>query len=278
MQILSQMNKTTPPTYAANRILSDLGITSIDDLQRLELIALQRGAVVRYHELKGAEARIVIAGRKAIITISSSVYNTQRRRFCIAHELGHFELHRWRNSLALCTPDDIDIGRSKNVQHDQEQEANVFASSLLLPERFFAGKCDETTPSLDHIAALANEFNTSLTATALRYLQFTPEPCAIVLSTAGLIKWYQRSALFKEMELFIETRVRLDPRTRAFSFFNNGHTSKRQLSVPASAWLADNRRIRKDLTLVEQSWPMPNYNSVISLLWLNEALDEDDFW
>lgn len=274
------MNKSIPPTYAANRILNDLGITSIDDLQRLELIALQRGAIVRYHELKGAEARIVIAKRRAIITISTTVHNTQRRRFCIAHELGHFELHRWKDTLALCTPDDIDVGRSKNVQRDQEQEANEFASALLLPERFFSNKCDEAPPSLDHISALANEFNTSLTATALRYLQFTLEPCAIVLSTAGLIRWYQRSALFKEMNLFIETRVRLDPRTRAFSFFKNGYASKRLLpvSVPASAWLVNDRRIRKNLRLIEQSWPMPNYNSVISLLWLNDALDEDDFW
>jgi Zn-dependent peptidase ImmA (M78 family) len=59
-----------------------------------------RGALVRDENLNGAEARLVIFGDRAIISASTHIIEPLQRRFAIAHEIGHLELHRQISSLA----------------------------------------------------------------------------------------------------------------------------------------------------------------------------------
>ena len=136
------------PYYAAERVLDELGITSPEDLQLLDSIAWERGATVLYKPLRSAEARLAAVGNRAIITISSSVEDPHRRRFSIAHELGHLEMHRHHSSVVLCTGQDIDDWEKQRAGTSLEREASEFASALLLPERFFASLCKDETPSL----------------------------------------------------------------------------------------------------------------------------------
>jgi len=104
----------------------------------------------------------------------------RRRRFSIAHELGHLEMHRLQSRLALCTGEDIDDWRGRRASAHREQDANEFAAALLLPERFLGPLCTHKAPSLELVAELADTFEVSLTATALRYLHFCNEACAVV--------------------------------------------------------------------------------------------------
>ncbi len=179
----------TYPAAVAEKILNQLSINSPAALQRLEGIAWLRGAEVRYAPLSSAEGRLIVDRGKGIITISSNVSNLQRKRFSIAHELGHFELHRQRTSLFLCSIDDINDGVVKNSVNRMEREANEFAAAFLLPDRFFKPLCDESDPSLCHIAQLARQFDTSLTATALRFIHCTVAPVALVYTEDQYIKW-----------------------------------------------------------------------------------------
>jgi Zn-dependent peptidase ImmA (M78 family) len=105
----------TDPIAAAERVLNEVGITRIDDLLLLELIAWERGALVRSTYLAGAEARIAMAGERAIITVSTTVRDSRRRRFSVAHELGHLEMHRTQGGLALCVSEDIDDGQPQHA-------------------------------------------------------------------------------------------------------------------------------------------------------------------
>ena len=123
------------PTFAAEKVLNELQINSPDDLRYLDEIAWTRGALVRQMPLSSAEARLTIYRDKAVITISSMVSNPQRKRFSIAHELGHLEIHRHRNLLSVCLSDDINYNEVKDTGKKLEQEANEFASAFLLPER-----------------------------------------------------------------------------------------------------------------------------------------------
>jgi IrrE N-terminal-like domain len=58
-----------------------------------------------------------------------------RRRFTIAHELGHWRLHRHDHSPVYCRPTAIDPGLSaeRPPLPLPEEEANVFAAALLMP-------------------------------------------------------------------------------------------------------------------------------------------------
>lgn len=263
------------PNYYANNLLDKLKIKSVKDLQLLELIARERGALVQDKSLKGAEARIAIAGRKAVITVSTLITDPRRRRFSIAHELGHFEMHRNHGNLALCTAADLEDWSAKRAGAEREQEANHFAAALLLPERFFEAPSRNKEPSLDFIAELADAFNVSLTATAMRFMQFTNEPCAIVFSKDGVIKWFHESKAFKELGVFVEVRSKPDPATLAAALWEGRSTSKRPRRVQASAWFAAGNW-NKDATIVEQSWIFSEYGSMLTLLWVDDDIEDFD--
>lgn len=263
------------PYAAAERVLNEVGVMHQADLGLLELIAWERKALVQYKHLDGAEARLAVVGQKAIITISTTIEDPYRRRFSIAHELGHLEMHRIQSSIALCTGEDIDDWRARRARANREQEANAFASALLLPERFFGPLCRQQEPSLDRIAELAKAFQVSLTATALRYMDFCTEPCAIVFSQNGTIKWFQGSKDFEDLRVFIDVPSRLDRSSYASLFFQGDSIPSTRHRVYASSWFTSGR-YRHDASIYEQSWPMPKYNAVLTLLWVFDVIEDED--
>jgi hypothetical protein len=270
----------TVPHYAAERVIDELAISSLEDLLHLDLIAWARGAIVRENHLTGAEARITIAGKRAIITISTAITDPRRKRFSIAHELGHLEMHRYKSELTFCTTQDLNNWETRRDHTNYEQEANEFASALLLPERFFAQMCSKEAPSLNFISELANTFNVSLTATALRYLRFCNEPCAIIFSQDGYGKWFRKSKEFEDVGVFMEARGRLDPSNSVVTFFHQYTSNIPRMTprrVSASNWFAPGK-YREDATILEDSWAMPTYNAVITLLWIDEDIEDDDWW
>ncbi len=87
-----------------------------------------------------------------------------RRRFTIAHEIGHFVLHAGRSQVAAtsyCRASDLE--RSDSV----EGEANRFAAALLMPEPLVER---EATRCGCNIPLLAERFGVSAPAIRLRLL------------------------------------------------------------------------------------------------------------
>ena len=265
------------PTSMADRLINELGILDKADLLRLEEIAWVRGALVEDDELDGAEARLVIAKGRGVITITTNIQD-QRRRFSIAHELGHFEMHKGIQELSLCLNQDIQELPNKSTSNKLEQEANEFASALLMPKQFFAPLCLSEEPSLSYITSLANQFMTSLTATALKYIKFCNEPVAIVMSQNSKIQWFQSSSDFDslrdDLNFFIELHSILEPDTLAAKLFKDSNYPKRKARVHASSWFTPGN-YNKDATIQEHSIAMPNYEAVLTLLWIDEEIEED---
>jgi hypothetical protein len=266
---------------AAERVLNDLGIRDLHDLRLLDFIAWERGALVNHGHLHGAEGRLMVVGTQAVITVSTAIKSQHRRRFTIAHELGHFEMHHHGSHLRLCLHEDIDHWRSHCSASDNESQANEFAAALLLPERSFAPLCLTHDPSLDLIIQLANTFDVSLTATALRYSRFCDQPVAVVFSQDGKIKWFRGSNDFDEaredLEFFVDVRGSVDSSTCAGRFFQGHRIPNRPRAIPASAWFTPGR-YRPEATVQEHSLSMPTYNAVLTLLWIDDDIeDEGDF-
>lgn len=269
------------PENRAELVLDELCITSPEDLRNLDLIAYARGATVVYEPLTGAEARLVVAGKRAIITISTRIADPRRRRFSVGHDLGHLEIHRRHSSLFLCTGKDLNTWGKRETDANLEQEANKFAAALLLPERFVAPLCSGD-PSLDLVSDIAGEYNVSLTATAVRYLRFCVETCAVVFSQEGYIQWFQTSDEFERVRedtgIFVDVHSKVDPTTQAGKYFAGRSNTNAPRRVRASAWFKPGR-YRDDASIVEQSWPMPDYQAVLTLLWVDDDLEyEDETW
>jgi hypothetical protein len=226
--------------------------------------------LVRDELLEGSVARLVTVGRRGMITVSSTIREIGRRRFAIAHELGHLELHGDKSDLNLCLEKDIEPQWSRR-EDDPEREANDFASSLLMPEKLFIPRCEERTPSLSIVERLASEFVTSLTATTVRYVALSREPCALVYSQARQIKWYRAS---RDFGFHVRGGEDVDRYSIADDCFKGRRTPGRPTSVDASCWLAPGG-FKKDALIKEDSWSFPNYNAVLTLLWIDQDIESE---
>jgi IrrE N-terminal-like domain len=89
-----------------------------------------------------------------------------RKRFTIAHEIGHWILHAQRGEAESyeegCAPGDI---REDGGPSSKEREANVFANELIMPEAIISTLAPESGFNL---AWLAERFDVSVSALELR--------------------------------------------------------------------------------------------------------------
>jgi hypothetical protein len=144
----------------------------------------------------------------------------------------------------------------------REPEANAFAAELLMPEDVFAQRCDVAKVSWGTVRELAEEFDVSLTAAALRFLTFTDERVAVVCSKNGSIVWSNGSKDFGPRP---RRGMRVPEWTEAYDYFKSGEVSPRPQTISAGAWLED---ADDDDEIVEHVVTMPRLGIAMSLLWL----------
>lgn len=261
----------------ADEVLDDLPVLVPEDLKYLKQIAWKRGAIIRDELIQGAEARLlVIPGKKSIITLSSSVTNPQRKRFGIVHELGHLELHRGDLGMTFCTNANIDDTHRLHGPN-LEQEANQFAAYFLMPARFVGEKYSNQDPSFDLIQEVHNELDVSITAAALRLIDFSPECLALVFSHNNIIKRFKSTQDFDDEDIFINVKGTVGRNTTAGRIFAGLPTRDGWRDVRASDWLREGG-YRKDARMKEWSVNMLNYGLVMTLLWVDDDIYPEADW
>jgi Zn-dependent peptidase ImmA (M78 family) len=172
----------------ADLLISELQITDAGEID-VDAIAMTRGALVVDGGLTGAEARLTRSPKLNFIRVNTGIRESGRRRFAIAHELGHLLLQQ-TSQFALCTDKDLLPFYTNNPD---ELEASVFAAALLMPTKMFQPLCQTSAPSLKYVAELAQRFQVTLTAAATRYIQFCPHRCCLVASTDGKIRYHRKT-------------------------------------------------------------------------------------
>src|SRR5258707_15581353 len=85
----------------AEDLISELQIADSAEID-IDAIAMTQGALVINGGLSGSEARLARSSKLSIIRVNSAIREPGRRRFAIAHELGHLLLQQ-SSQLALCT-------------------------------------------------------------------------------------------------------------------------------------------------------------------------------
>jgi len=263
---MNEFGLKTEPNYinaqgTACEIVKSFGITSPDEID-LESIAMARGVLVMDAILKGAEARLVRNENKGIIRVSNETREVGKRRFSIAHELGHWELHPHVTQVDLYSDSNISSYWGSN----EEKEANAFASELLMPSYLFRPKCLDIAPNLKGINRLAEEFNTTLTSAVLRFIEETEWPCAVVFSEGGVIKWWKASKSCKE--IYFQSKQEIQPYTLAWCYENGKEVPEDGERIEAELWL--NERYSSEYEKIfEQSIKLGAYKTILTLLWLD---------
>lgn len=141
--------------------------------------------------------------RWAIVYDSSQ--SPGRRNFTIGHEFGHYMLHRH-----MLGPDGIRCDENAVLYRDGEgieKEADEFAATVLMPLNDFRKQIPETEhPDLDRLGEVAKRYGVSLTAAALRWLEYTRTQAIFLVSNEGFAHWAKSSAPAYDAYRFIRTK------------------------------------------------------------------------
>jgi hypothetical protein len=195
---------------------------------------------------------------RGIVAISDRIGETRRKRFTIAHEIGHYILPGHGVADIVCTDKQIEAWPENLV--DQEREANCFASELLLPSEQIETIVSERGASIETARFVSEVFETSLMAASLKCIDVTDDACALVVSINGVVRSYRPS---RSWRYIILVGCRLGPGTLA----QNLDLDKRHASgvVTAVAWTTSNKMI-PGAEVLEDSIYLPRYSIVLSLL------------
>ena len=151
---------------AAFRLMQQYGIDHPREIE-LEAIAEDQGVTVIDAPLVGMEARLLRRGKKGVIRVRAGIPEGGRRRFAVAHELGHWFLHEGISQVFLCTSENTRDYKNNPV----EIEANMFASHFLLPQQAFRKAVTQAKPGLQSILDIGSTFHVSAQATVIRYVE-----------------------------------------------------------------------------------------------------------
>ena len=258
-----------------SQILSDLGIQEPGDID-IEAIAEDCGATIRYQTLFGCAARIMGYKDRAIITIDQNC-SRPRQRFSAGHELGHWM--RDRGQIAFQCQNKAFI-KEWSVENP-ETRSNRFASDLLLPGKMFRAQIHKQPVIFETVRDLGNLFSTSLTATAIRLVEYGDLPAILVCNSPQKREWFVPSGE-------VRNKIWLEPRpgkgSLAYALLRGEAISLPAKEVGADAWVnhpnASKYWIHEDSFLLSDGF-------VLTLLWwkdetqlidIDNELDERGTW
>lgn len=259
------MRRLTP----AEELLQSLGITAPGEID-LEAIAYTQGVRVRYHQLDGCEARIIGAGDIAIVTVDDRC-SVGRQRYSIGHELGHWKHHRGQRLVCRSTEIEYLSDKASAV----EKHADNYAASLLMPGYIFLPMLRSYKRlNFDVVKSLAEAFQVSITAAAIRCVDLGDTPAMIINHNPRGRAWFRRSGLVPGKWF---PRAELQPESVAMNALFNQNIAPlsviRLNTVSAEAWFDRYNAGRYEIH--EQTFKVSS-NEIISLLIIDdeEMLEE----
>jgi hypothetical protein len=245
----------------AQTMLDKFEVKSPADIQ-LDLFADYLCARVVQGELDGAEAQLVRSGGSATITLADRIKDVVAIRFNLAHELGHLAMAHPTPAAAELACNPQKWSRAQSV----ESEASAWGAEVLMPERLVGPRCEVSNVDLEVPQQIARDYTVSILASAIRFTQLTNARCAAVFSVDGKVKWSARSARFRKR---IKRGKPLERLSVAFDYFSRGELDDAPQGVPADAWI-DTKGAEAEI--VEHSICSPRHGSVLSMLWIPDAV------
>lgn len=252
----------TNPIVAASQLHNWLGWTCPTDFT-IDEIAGALNIYVKETKISGSEGRILIRNDNAIITVNSTITHPGKRNFVIGHEIGHFLLHK--NLSVLYSDTDRTLSDwYRNGPH--EQQANKFATELLMPSELYKAQTAKQRLNINLIESVASYFQVSLTAAFLRYTELGSYPSMLIYMEAGIVKWKYCSKDFPYPFLPVPSKVPVW--TAAGDFFNYQRIEPNPEEIDAIEWFPEDYKLKRapESKLWEQCYRIAS-NGLISCLW-----------
>lgn len=215
------------------------------------------------------------------IVYNKSIRSPGRINFTLAHELGHYLLHRHMSPAGIqCSNRSMLDWRSELGAI--EAQANTFASFLLMPLDDFRSQIRGEDISLDLMRHLSDRYEVSITAAILKWLGITERRAMLVIGSNGFIDWARSSDRLMRSGIFYRARQQTIPLPGQSLAAQQGAVvgAFAEADHPRGVWLGDEDV--REMTIFSHSNEM-----TISLLlypddapdkrWANE-LDEPKEW
>jgi Zn-dependent peptidase ImmA (M78 family) len=237
-------------------------------------VAEALGLVVVEEELRDCDGCIATQGDLGVVVLSSSVEHRGRKRFTLAHEIGHFQLHRATLQFLGESASDIEA----NWVDERELGANVFASELLMPTELVTADFAHREPSFAYIQALADRYAVSLTAAARRLVGVSDFACALLYTAQGKVKWFAASSEFPwSLRPIVGDEPPADSDTAAL--MAGDEPANRSWATPVAWWCPD-ARVPDDAEVQEDARRIYG-DHVLTLLYVRDTHvtgPDDDAW
>lgn len=227
----------------------------------VETLADAMGIVVREGGLDTADAWLFRRpDGHGILRVRSKGTSDARRRFSIAHELGHWELHPNLTQGRYCTEENL----SDYVRSSEEVEANCFAASLLMPRFMMREHMGSADPSFALVDRLTAAFETSRTATARRLVELTKYRVILVCCIGGRVVWRVKSdaAKYYALEGALVPADSLTART-----ISTRSQFAEHAEISPRVWLRDNPVANPEECFEDVRYN-PSLDMSLTLLWL----------
>lgn len=247
----------------ARELFDYCGIDDPATVSMVDLIVYHNG-IVNEVPLNNCDGRMVMKNGKSIVSLNSNIEFPQKKRFVLAHELGHILLHGDKEATFS-----DDYSTLEAYKHGiQEKEANDFATELLMPEGLFKDACFKKKFSPDLVRELSEKFNTSITSIIYRFIDFGNHPICAFFSKDGKIEYWKKS---KEMRYWIPDRNKLNVPSDSVAneYFTQNRIYRKEDSaqqIYKSTWF-ELGEYDKDSSMFEFCIITPKYNTVLSVIW-----------
>jgi Zn-dependent peptidase ImmA (M78 family) len=258
-------NVLTEEAMVAAALRAELEIAPKADLDQL---ATQLGLTIVEVDSQSFEGALLRSSRdlSGRILVRRGIRESGRRRFTIAHEIGHYILHG--DHQIPCSPRVIEGW--KEGQPKPEREADTFASELLLPTNETVQYLNKRWPAIEVVVDVADHFGASLMAAGRKFCDVASQACAVVWSSQRQIRWFHGSPAFAH---FIEVGKEIDFDSIAFRAYEGKPLPGEMEEVPAEAWIKSSW-LKEDAVISEQTVPMPSYNGCLSLIWVRRPIED----
>lgn len=251
----------------AIKVLKESGVFNTPSLISIEDLAYSRGVShIQQIRIDGAQGRITGTPKNTIISYNEKITLKTKKRFVIAHELGHYELHK---NLLINKYPHIDTTKSLSNWYAKgihEVEANDFAAEILMPSHLFRTHVKGQNFNFNLIRDVASIFETSLTASLLKYRKLGDFPIAIIFSEKKEVKWSSFSCDF--LCQYIPKGMNVPIYSVAYEFYEGRTLPFEPEEISALTWFCEDRNLEafKDVIFYEQCVQIGE-NGVLSCIW-----------
>ncbi|MGD9721497.1 MAG: ImmA/IrrE family metallo-endopeptidase [Pirellulales bacterium] len=242
-------------------------------------IAAEKDIIVQAKDSKdpGISGFLMRVGSVFGIQYAQHIANDGFIRFTVAHELGHYFLPEHPKQL-FGDGDGIHQSRSGFVSNDRyERQADYFASALLMPESRFRNEINTAGQGFAAIEELSRRFVTSLTATAIRFAQFTDDTVAVVMSTGQSIDYCFMSDRLRDLSgiTWIKKGDLLPPAVATARFNRNQTNIEQGATNESTCQLDDWFDGAPAVEVNEDVVGLGSYGKTLTVLFTDEDIEDD---